>query len=1485
MALVEVKMSEGLDRDTSFLSNVALYDAQNITIFTDEGKSTGAIQVVSGNSIVDIQNCSDASDAYDRTAYVAINTVALRDDFIVFYAKVDNSGYGIIDRLVKSATGFTRVQLYKSTSVTTNLDFIPNSKLQVEVNYVSDETIWVVFSNLDYPLRTFNAGTKLSPELEASYSLNSLPVKAFDRLPQTRLGGINFDGFSYGSLHYGAYQYLYRALTVNGSYSSFSPASKVIYVGEDNVGDWKNTFGGDTSTDVSSGVAIRCNMDLSGVDLSYTKRLEIVRLHYTSSSDVPTASIIERIEAFTDTITFTDESPEAKYGTLEYAEVASTQYNMCIGSLAVKDGFMFGLNVKEKAFDIDFDARAFRFDGTGKCKVINNSVEQIVVRAGTWPNATYTIGGLTIPETYDCINPYNKDASRNYKYLSDGSTLGGEGVNVKYIFEIGTESALDTSSLQLKGRKGWKRGEVYRFGLVIESDSGVASPVKWIGDIQIPDYDEVSMLGDYYTKANYIYPKFFINTANTQAYGKNIRLVYQPLDSSTYRILTEGVLSITTWEVGDVAQPYINPYFRALEFSEMDKFYHAFTSNAGMDWYGVSDGYNPGTRRPVRYIYSLASPELLFTKDFTYKNGLKLKILGRMPHQDVSYFQEEGHFAGHFVQEVVGFEYTAQDALDIVDITSLKQRSLSTITNYNNETFVIRSENDWATSDSTPNEANWISGTKLIIATEEAAPLSNPVNLPGFTYARVYRDIVPYNGESYADRKLGTYVPASDSMYNAAVIIADRGDVTISNLDCMYTSLWEAKNYKRCMFYNYIFPVESRINFAYRHDKSFSRGGGRVMGGSLYPNLLEETNNPTGDLYKYDNVFSTIDKSKLYVPVSSDFQEETSYDTKVVYSERATTDRFVNFWSVFKPNNYLLLEGKLGAGTFLIEFNNELYYFQEAGFGKLSINPRVTQVGEDGIYTVLGTGEVLERYLYLSTEVGNPFYSDVVKSVQAIYWIDPIKRKLYRLSNQLESLGDTKTMASFFSNTLTDNSKLIGLYDNKNNTVFLTIRDSKYEFSLVEHTETVEETRDIISTTTVETTTYTKSKAIISLTSITLKSYLELTFTGATYRFTCVSTIVNPLSEFLYDVDPTIVLQNLKAVIDSRLLDLGIAEDYNVSIDASGITIEADNEGATYDLAPVVKNYVVDLEGSLAESGGRGYKLVVADSPIANDNTWVIADFSSAGGVDRLDLKKNGTIVAQTGVYQQSNYGMPNPETTLPKIVDRYGVVLRELYTGLWVSTTSYLLGDIVKQGTQYYASIQTPNLNKAVGNTSYWIELIPGTFDSHVWGVGSNYNDYVTYQAFTGNNSKLVGGTGVGSTSGLPPTRYADYLADGGVSTYDWLGQENESVSGGIIKDGVVSIYNGVGYTNALGQRVWAKFNAGDTFTIEAMGAGDYTSWKVVYYVIRPILSTLKATYTPSEEIVTTTIEESFSTVTDTYTYTNKYTGVTITSADNTRR
>ena len=159
MPLTDIKFTDGLDRDLSFLSGTALYDAQNITVFTDEGKSTGTVQVVAGNDIVDIQNCIDASDGYERTGYAPLNVVPLRSDFLVFYAKADNSGYGIIDRLVRTDTGFTRVQLYKSFNVATNLDFIPNAKLQIEVNYISEETIWVVFSNLDYSLRTINVGT------------------------------------------------------------------------------------------------------------------------------------------------------------------------------------------------------------------------------------------------------------------------------------------------------------------------------------------------------------------------------------------------------------------------------------------------------------------------------------------------------------------------------------------------------------------------------------------------------------------------------------------------------------------------------------------------------------------------------------------------------------------------------------------------------------------------------------------------------------------------------------------------------------------------------------------------------------------------------------------------------------------------------------------------------------------------------------------------------------------------------------------------------------------------------------------------------------------------------------------------------------------------------------------------------------------------------------------------------------------------------
>jgi hypothetical protein len=126
---------------------------------------------------------------------------------------------------------------------------------------------------------------------------------------------------------------------------------------------------------------------------------------------------------------------------------------------------------------------------------------------------------------------YNKDAhwdsnwhlNKQYKYKSNGTTLGGEGPNISYnfvlepivvdaqaspsFFGIGStfpggpalgdsytyfnNSYNSLASPQLSGLiRNFKRGETYRIALVGFNDKGESSFVEFIGDIKFPDISE-----------------------------------------------------------------------------------------------------------------------------------------------------------------------------------------------------------------------------------------------------------------------------------------------------------------------------------------------------------------------------------------------------------------------------------------------------------------------------------------------------------------------------------------------------------------------------------------------------------------------------------------------------------------------------------------------------------------------------------------------------------------------------------------------------------------------------------------------------------------------------------------------------------------------------------------------------------------------------------------------------------------------------------
>ena len=146
--------------------------------------------------------------------------------------------------------------------------------------------------------------------------------------------------------------------------------------------------------------------------------------------------------------------------------LVANPFDICKG-LETKKNILFAYNLKERKFDVDFDARAYRFtsiqqDTTHRPTRIaflyqENESNAKVIIDGTNPTSgttiNYTDSGQSwtdIPETDDVINSYNfEDPNLNaygrvpgmdwfddsqFSFQTDGATLGGEGPNIKYKF-------------------------------------------------------------------------------------------------------------------------------------------------------------------------------------------------------------------------------------------------------------------------------------------------------------------------------------------------------------------------------------------------------------------------------------------------------------------------------------------------------------------------------------------------------------------------------------------------------------------------------------------------------------------------------------------------------------------------------------------------------------------------------------------------------------------------------------------------------------------------------------------------------------------------------------------------------------------------------------------------------------------------------------------------------------------------------------------
>lgn len=230
----------------------------------------------------------------------------------------------------------------------------------------------------------------------------------------------------------------------------------------------------------------------------------------------------------------------------------------------------------------------------------------------------------------------------------------------------------------------------------------------------------------------------------------------------------------------------------------------------------------------------------------------------------------------------------------------------------------------------------------------------------------------------------------------------------------------------------YLIPMETSISLPFTSGFEYSKNvySGTGSGDDttyiqLLPSYIHKRSvNFSQDkpLYVYNPVYSSQASARLFSPFPNydNYENEDNLnrvDYRVYYAGPKSNGEVVNSWTNFYSNNYVDLEDRFGALTHLRNFRNQLMYWQEQAFGKLSVNEREIVKNVQNEDLVLGTGGVLERYDYIDNTSGmyDHQFCDTM-SDSTLYWFDEHNQEIKAYS--ASQYRDSSTAVSQLSKTL-----------------------------------------------------------------------------------------------------------------------------------------------------------------------------------------------------------------------------------------------------------------------------------------------------------------------------------------------------------------------------------------------------------------------------------------------------------------------------------
>ena len=1050
------------DLDKSLVSKESYLDAHNFRLTTSSGESTGAFENIEGNNNIATTVAPSATLNVGDVYVVVKGTATYRSvNYTLgqyFTAITDGTGFTGTGSLVINAnqiapagmyvaghavlrdwivlfltnntsatptTGHSMIVKFKVTSSTetvadysvlyddtaNNTAFRLRFSLANPINAIGtyeSETIQKVYWCDNYNnIRYVNIASYLTTDgLVKSGSNYYFPVDLFEFIPESTMTKPELEYLYPGAITAGTVQYAFQYFNNHGSETTISPLSNTIHITTDN--DYMASsyyYKGEGDLSKTTGKSVR--MTFSVPDSDRYSHIRIIRLHYITVNSVPTITVVGEvpINSSMSTVSYLDNG-NTTYGTLTLDEFNLGQTELFSAKdIAMKNNRLFAANINKEEFILgDWDARAVRFLDASNGALLQDSTEADVTVLNDLSNWSAYV------EDHDGINPYNDpayegNASYEYVYQKDGTTLGAEGPNVKigfaqettgvFVIDQGAnsgqvfgaglqanESFTSYASPYKSGERSWQRDEVYRLYLVFFNAHGIASTAKWVCDLRMPSchnttYGKIANAFFGETYALPLYPTIEIGSFPTGAVSAQLLRVERGGEDRS--ILTQAVcLPIGT--ISGAVRPQVYPTV--------------------LNNYGFVKLVSPEINI-LRNITKGSSDYLQHVFDFDAAFTGELTEVGNY----IDYYKQQMPQSVTFVDNV---KTDIDDTLYVEPLANTDTFSFhaTTCANYDSATSSLGCSGLFVHH---TNTTNWTAvGVRYVV-----------VNYKRDVHAS------QYGGQTFESREGNIAIPASDIITTVdTVYTAKNGDTFINFFEVTSQISDLTKDLSNTLNENIYVPLESSINCELRHDRSASKAVLDVACHLIQEVAGKWTSNDgqvydqTTSLYQYNTVYSQDSTAKFYVNVPSSVSTDTEFDCMVRVSKAKINGESQDSFTLFPINDFIEVATNKGEITALRVINDKLLFWQETAFGVLSVNERSLIQDSGGASLVLGTGGVLDRYDYISDTIGASASKHITPTQTGVYWVNTKDRSIYRFGQNLVNVSKSALIQSWLDEQL-----------------------------------------------------------------------------------------------------------------------------------------------------------------------------------------------------------------------------------------------------------------------------------------------------------------------------------------------------------------------------------------------------------------------------------------------------------------------------------